>query len=146
MGIFSFIKDVGEKTPGVTDDVKAKFMVDTITKFNLDIKDLKIDVSGAKASIWGKVKEQAVKEKIIVGAGNVMGISEVDDHIVLERQDAKEPVIESKFYTVKKGDSLSKISKEMYGDPMKYNSIFEANKPMLKNPDMIYPGQVLRIP
>ena len=52
----------------------------------------------------------------------------------------------SRTYTVVKGDTLSKISKEMYGDANKYNTIFEANKPMLKDPDKIYPGQVLRIP
>lgn len=52
----------------------------------------------------------------------------------------------SRTYTVKAGDSLSKIAKEMYGESSKYNQIFEANQPMLKDPDKIYPGQVLRIP
>ncbi len=53
---------------------------------------------------------------------------------------------ESKTYTVQKGDNLSKIAKELYGNANKYQQIFEANKPMLKDPDKIYPGQVLRIP
>ena len=53
---------------------------------------------------------------------------------------------EAQYYTVVKGDTLSKISKQYYGDPNKYNAIFEANKPMLKSPDLIYPGQTLRIP
>lgn len=53
---------------------------------------------------------------------------------------------QSKTYTVKPGDSLSKIAKEFYGEASKYNQIFEANQPMLKDPDKIYPGQVLRIP
>jgi len=52
----------------------------------------------------------------------------------------------SKFYTVESGDTLSKIAKEHYGDGSKYPIIFEANKPMLKSADLIYPGQVLRIP
>ena len=52
----------------------------------------------------------------------------------------------SKFYTVKPGDTLSRIAKEFYGDGAKFPIIFEANTPMLKNPDLIYPGQVLRIP
>ena len=56
------------------------------------------------------------------------------------------PAPEARYYTVVKGDSLSKIAKEMYGNAMKYPVIFEANKPMLKDPDLIYPGQVLRIP
>jgi nucleoid-associated protein YgaU len=49
-------------------------------------------------------------------------------------------------YTVQKGDTLSKISKQYYGDPNKYNRIFEANRDQLKDPDKIFPGQVLRIP
>ena len=53
---------------------------------------------------------------------------------------------QSKFYAVKRGDTLSKIAKEFYGDGSKYPTIFEANKPMLKDPDLIYPGQMLRIP
>jgi hypothetical protein len=52
----------------------------------------------------------------------------------------------SRTYTVEKGDTLSKIAKEMYGNAGKYPVIFEANQPMLKHPDKIYPGQVLRIP
>jgi nucleoid-associated protein YgaU len=47
---------------------------------------------------------------------------------------------------VQKGDTLSKVAKEMYGDANKYPQIFEANKPMLTHPDKIYPGQKLRIP
>lgn len=53
---------------------------------------------------------------------------------------------ESQFYTVKSGDTLSKIAKEFYGEANKYPQIFEANKPMLTHPDKIYPGQMLRIP
>jgi nucleoid-associated protein YgaU len=49
-------------------------------------------------------------------------------------------------YTVQKGDTLSKISKQYYGDPNQYNRIFEANRDQLKDPDKIFPGQVLKIP
>ena len=45
-----------------------------------------------------------------------------------------------------RGDTLSKIAKQYYSDANKYPVIFEANKPMLKSPDLIYPGQMLRIP
>jgi nucleoid-associated protein YgaU len=58
----------------------------------------------------------------------------------------KAPAPEAKFYTVKSGDTLSKIAREYYGDAGRYPEIFEANKPMLKDPDKIYPGQVLRVP
>lgn len=52
---------------------------------------------------------------------------------------------EKQFYTVKKGDYLSKISKEVYGNANNYNIIFEANMPMLKEPGLIYTVQVLII-
>lgn len=145
MGIFSFNKNAGAKSVEISDDAKAKFMVATINKYKLEVENLQINVKEEKASVWGSVKEQSVREKIILGVGNVVGISEVEDFMTLEKQEARE-VTETKFYTVEKGDSLSKISKKVYGDAMKYNMIFEANKPMLKNVDLIYPGQVLRIP
>ena len=56
------------------------------------------------------------------------------------------PAWQSRTYTVEKGDTLSKIAKKFYGDASDYPTIFEANKPMLSDPDKIYPGQVLRIP
>jgi nucleoid-associated protein YgaU len=53
---------------------------------------------------------------------------------------------ESQYYTVVSGDNLWKIAEKYYGNGSKNDVIFEANKPMLKSPDKIYPGQVLRIP
>lgn len=52
----------------------------------------------------------------------------------------------ARTYTVKSGDSLSKIAKREYGDAGKWNAIFEANRDKIKNPDLIHPGQVLNIP
>ena len=81
------------------------------------------------------------REKILLTVGNTAGISAVDDAIEVE---AAEP--EAQFHTVERGDTLSAIAKKYYGKASKYPVIFEANKPMLDNPDRIYPGQVLRIP
>jgi len=91
--------------------------------------------------VAGSVSDQATKEKIVLCCGNVEGVEHVDERIEVHRT---EP--EAQFYTVAKGDNLSKISKQFYGDPNKYQKIFEANTPMLKHPDKIYPGQMLRIP
>jgi nucleoid-associated protein YgaU len=49
-------------------------------------------------------------------------------------------------YTVQKGDSLSKIARDKYGDGAKWKAIFEANRDQISNPDLIHPGQVLKIP
>jgi nucleoid-associated protein YgaU len=49
-------------------------------------------------------------------------------------------------YTVKSGDSLSKIAKHVYGDADKWHAIYEANRDKIKNPDLIHPGEVLTLP
>ena len=85
--------------------------------------------------------DQATKEKVVLVVGNSNGIATVDDQMTVEHV---EP--EAQFHTVAGGDTLGKIAKNFYGNAMKYPEIFEANKPMLKSPDLIYPGQVLRIP
>ena len=114
------------------------------------IKSLGLPISGLSvsynattdlATVVGQVQSQADREKIILAVGNIDHVAQVDDQLTVAT-----PEPESKFYTVKSGDNLSKISKEFYGDANKYNKIFEANRPLLKNADDIFPGQVLRIP
>ena len=85
--------------------------------------------------------DQATRERVILALGNVHGVARVDD-----RLEVVVPAPEAVLYTVQSGDSLSKIALAHYGDAMKYPVIFEANQPLLTDPDKIYPGQVLRIP
>jgi nucleoid-associated protein YgaU len=144
MGLFNFVKEAGEKLwDSVTGgDDQNKKLHEHITKLNLPGSD-KIDVKVAdgKASISGDAISQELKEKVLIAVGNVAGITAVEDNVNVEQ-----PATEARFYTVKKGDTLSAISKEVYGDANKYNKIFEANKPMLSDVNKIYPGQTLRIP
>jgi nucleoid-associated protein YgaU len=107
----------------------------------IEVKDFFVDLQEDTVIVFGEVNSQSDKEKIILTLGNVEGVEQVDD-----RMTVIEPEPEATFYEVKKGDSLSKIAKAHYGDALKYPVIFEANKPMLKDPNLIYPGQVLRIP
>jgi len=154
MGLFSFIKDAGAKLFGQEDKKetatksieeinfeKAQKLMKEVMALGLPVEDLNIVIVEDKAIIFGTPADQATKEKIILTVGNTEGIAEVDDKMEVANA---EP--EAQFYTVEKGDYLSKIAKKVYGDASKYNVIFEANKPMLKDPDLIYPGQVLRIP
>lgn len=115
-----------------------------VSALGLKIENLNITVNDDQAIVTGEAATQSEKEKIILAVGNVAGIATVDDRMTVAPTPAPEP--EATFYTVVKGDTLSKISKEQYGNPNKYMVIFEANKPMLTHPDKIYPGQVLRIP
>ena len=98
-------------------------------------------VEGDAAKVFGVAPDQATREKIILCCGNVEGIKSVDDQMSVNTESE-----ESDWHTVERGDTLSAIAKEAYGDANKYPVIFEANKPMLSDPNKIYPGQKLRIP
>ena len=119
-----------------------------ITKYiasqNLSAQGLNVVYDGATQTVTvaGVAPDQATKEKIVLCCGNVAAVSKVDDQLTV----AAAATPPSTYQTVKAGDTLSKIAKEAYGDANAYMQIFEANKPMLSNPDKIYPGQVLRIP
>lgn len=151
MGLLSFIKGAGQKLFGKkTEEVakvelsekerKVKALNDEISRLDLPIGEPSIDIS-EMITVSGAVDTNADREKVILALGNVEGIGCVEDNISVMN-----PEPESTFHIVKSGDSLSKIAQEVYGDPMKYTLIFEANKPMLDHPDKIYPGQNLRIP
>lgn len=152
MGLLSFFKGVGEKifhsdAPAApaeaekVEPVRAQALLDHVKQLGLAYNSLTVKTKGDTVTITGSVKSQEDSEKIALAVGNVEGVTAVDNQLAVD-----EPTPEGKYYTVKSGDSLSKIAKEVYGDPLKYGVIFEANKPMLKDPDLIYPDQVLRIP
>lgn len=156
MGLFSFLKGAGAKlfnkheeeavktvSPEAALEMKKTAMLKAVTDLNLPIQNLTIDINGETVTAWGQAETQMAKELAVLTLGNNVGISAVDDRMSVI---ATNPEPEAVFYEVKSGDTLSKIAKAQYGNASKYNAIFEANKPMLKDPDKIYPGQVLRIP
>jgi len=169
MGLIEFAKNVGRKlglgddddkqqktAPGAAkpqaapnpqqvrelhDRRKAAALVKLVDSMGFKVQELGVRVDDDKVTLTGQAPSQADREKVVLLVGNTEGIGSVDDRMTVAKQ---EP--EGKYYEVKKGDTLSKIAKEHYGDANKYPVIFEANKPMLKDPDEIYPGQRLRIP
>jgi nucleoid-associated protein YgaU len=154
MGIFDFIRNAGRKReapPAAAAEETAEeklaemrtgnAILRTILSMDLAVQNPMVEFDDGTATIRGTAADQATREKIVLIAGNTQGVARVDDRMTVE-----EAAPEATFYTVQSGDSLSKIAKEHYGDAMKYPVIFEANKPMLEDPDKIYPGQVLRIP
>ena len=148
MGLFSFIKGAGKKifkrkeeTPSLTpEQAKIAALTEAVTDLGIPVNGLSIDLA-EQVIVEGATNTNADREKIILALGNVEGIGAVADNITVMN-----PEPESTFHEVKSGDTLSKIARDVYGDPMKYNAIFEANQPMLSHPDKIYPGQILRIP
>ena len=156
MGLFDFVKGIGKKNtaaaePQAAPSTPAEPSAQEIANKLLGhIKALGLPVTGLSvsynsttdlATVKGQVQTQADKEKIVLAVGNIDHVAQVDDQLTVAS-----PEPESKFYTVKSGDNLSKISKAFYGVAIQYNKIFEANRPLLKDADDIFPGQVLRIP
>jgi len=165
MGLLDFVKNAGEKLFGTgkakeamqeaaaapADEAKIKAANDAasdaivayIGSQNLSATGMVVSFDGASSTVtvYGIAPNQATMEKIVLCCGNVAGVVAVKNMMSVDRS---EP--EATYYTVVSGDNLSKISKAHYGDPNKYMKIYEANTPMLKHPDKIYPGQVLRIP
>jgi nucleoid-associated protein YgaU len=142
MGLFDFIKDVGAKILGVGQEEKQ--IKEYLEKeLGTAITNLEVDFKNGEVTLKGMCDTQATREKAVLLAGNIQGVSKVNDQLSSPIAPPKE---ETTFYTIKKGDTLSKIAKAYYGNAMKYPVIFEANREVIKNPDLIYPGQVIRIP
>ncbi len=172
MGIFDFVSNIGKKVFGdseaeeaaakaaeekaraeAADEAAAQAaalaarnqafaegLQNIVATMEIPVEDLRVEYSDGTATIWG-TSSQADMEKTVLLIGNSQGVARVDSRI-----EVKDPSEMATFHTVEKGDTLSKIAKAVYGDPMKYPAIFEANRPMIKDPDEIYPGQQLRIP
>ena len=168
MGLFDFIADAGDKLFG-GDALDENKIREHIAGLGLKLRPFSVVANQKEkmVSLIGWAETLQDKEKAILAAGNIKGVEKVDDRIKVgtppvrqqatkgeaapatandapEPDSAEQPT--SRFYTVQSGDTLSKIAREYYGSASKYPLIFEANKPMLTNPDRIYPGQVLRIP
>lgn len=171
MGLFDFVASAGEKltesvlgstrneeatrtvevSPQRLNELRSKNIAQMVAELDVDGEKVTVKVDGDKAVLTGTAPSQEALEKIVLCAGNQHGIATVDCQLKVEAPAgataaAPAPAGESTFYTVKAGDTLSKIAQQHYGSAGKYTLIFEANKPMLKDPDHIYPGQSLRIP
>lgn len=157
MGIFNFLKSAGQKlipgkddappeTGGLSEEEVADLTFgNRLARFAIElgvpVEGLKVRFKDGTATVEGKAESQAHRENVIIAIGNTEGVSHVEDRMTVVH-----PAPEAVFYTVKSDDTLSKVAREHYGSASKYTAIFEANRPMLSDPDKIYPGQVLRIP
>ncbi len=163
MGMFDFVKSAGEKIFGKSEETKkqeaameaaarkqaaevrrlkmARQLEAHVKKMGLEVEDANFSFRGGKVTARGKVDTQETAEKVLLTVGNVAGVNAVDNQL-----EVVTPEPEAVFHTVVSGDTLGGIAKKHYGKAGKYPVIFEANKPMLSDPNKIYPGQVLRIP
>jgi nucleoid-associated protein YgaU len=163
MGLFDFLSTAGddkinekvEVSQDRIDELRKQSIDKKIATLGVDGENATATVAGEVATLTGSAPSQEAMEKIVLCAGNQYGIGKVDCRIEVKAPPAatataqttqKEAQSQSTFYTVKSGDTLGKIAAQFYGNANKYPVIFEANKPMLSDPNKIYPGQSLRIP
>ena len=101
-----------------------------------------------KLHFVGSVKSEAEKNEIWSAIKTIPEWREevVADIKVTGGGGSAAPAQSGRTYTVKAGDTLSKIAKELMGDAKSYTKIFEANRDQLSDPDLIKPGQVLKVP
>jgi nucleoid-associated protein YgaU len=146
MGLFDFVKDIGKKIfPGEAkaEDAATKIKQEIETA-NLGISGLQVTYADGKCSLAGECPSPEAMQKAVLIAGNIQGVSEVNISGLKVPQAKQEEKVE--YYIIQKGDTLSKIAKQYYGDPNKYPRIFEANREVIKDANLIFPGQKVRIP
>lgn len=140
MAILDFLKEVGANILGIGSESQD---IEELLKQELGgrISDLKSDFTNGIATLYGSCDTQATKEKAVLLAGNIKGVEKVND----EHLSAPPSEEITEYYTVQPGDTLSEIANRLYGNAGKYPVIFEANREVIKDPNLIYPGQILRI-
>lgn len=141
MGLFDFVKEVGRKLFN-RDEEAAEKIKKHIEESNPGIEGLQVEFSKGVVSVSGQAASAEAMEKAVLMAGNVQGVSEVK----IDKLQAPPTQAKVEYYIIKKGDTLSAIAKQFYGKPNDYPKIFEANREVIKDPNLIFPGQKVRIP
>ena len=145
MGLLDFVKSAGAKMFGATETAAAPpaQRKQEAEKHGLDRSHVETKSEADKIVLSGSAAATEEAAKIAPAAGDPVGAAAVHDDLA-----AADKPPQSKFYTVRSGDTLWKIAEAEYGPGHggRYHRIFEANVALLSDPDKIHPGQVLRIP
>ncbi len=150
MGIFDFLKNSGrdaKEQQELAEEIRVKLR-DTLKGH---FQEPRVSLQDGTVTLYGTADSDSAREKAVLIAGNYKGVERVnDDNVKVNRQASASsgpaPMQKANFYTIEKGDTLSKIAQEKYGDASKWRALFDANKEVIEDPDMIYPGQQIRIP
>jgi nucleoid-associated protein YgaU len=141
MGLFDFVKEIGRKLFN-RDEEAAEKIKKHIEESNPGIEGLQVEFKNGVVSISGQATSAEAMEKAVLMAGNVQGVSEVN----IDKLQAPPVQAKVEYYIIKKGDTLSAIAKQFYGKANDYPKIFEANREVIKDANLIFPGQKIRIP
>jgi len=172
MGLFDFASDIGKKVFGIGDADAAEKIKQDIEANNPGIENLEVIIHDETVcQLKGTCKSAEAKEKAILMAGNMKGISGVlagrlqveGDPVPVSSENASGTMEQSEeldtqhdvafeassgtqYYTIESGDTLWGIAAKLLGNGSKYPEIFEANREVIEDPDKIFVGQKIRIP
>ena len=141
MGLFDFLRNKGDgvikEDASAADDIKSH-----VEANNPGVSGLQVAYQDGVATLTGQADSAEAKEKAVLMAGNIKDVEKV----VAEGLTAPPAEGAVEFYEIQSGDTLSKLAKQFYGEAMLYTKIFEANREVIRDADLIYPGQKIRIP
>lgn len=160
MGLFDFAQDIGNKIFGESEPNPAEKIYQYIEDRNPGLEKFSVKIVDGVVTLVGLSNSAEAVQKAVLMAGNIKGVKEVISKIYIT-PNAKDPepnidmeaidnsVLEPEnveYYIIQNGDTLSKIAQQYYGKAMEYPRIFEANREVIKDPDLIFVGQKIRIP
>jgi len=158
MGFFDFMSDTGKTLLGTGNDAE---VIKTEIENSFEeppVDGLVVDVDGESVTLAGVAKDFDTREKVILIVGNIKGVGQVNAEQLIttemlesssEDETSTEQNIEIPeeiFYTIADGDTLWEIATKFYDDGNKYTHIVDANLEVIKDENLIYPGQTIRIP
>jgi nucleoid-associated protein YgaU len=166
MSLFGFAKDIGRRLFNKDEEAAEKIKAH-IEAHNPGVTDLQVVFDDGIVNMGGTCDSVDAFQKVVLMAGNIKGVVDVYTSKLRvkasagsaetavataaeggaeQQQFVPEGGPEVQYYIIKSGDTLSKIAKNFYGKASDYPRIFEANREVIEDPDLIFPGQKIRIP
>ena len=143
MGLFDFVRNIGRKIFSSDSEANDKIKAEIEASLK-GIEGLTVDYDPASGNVklGGQASSTEDLQKAILIAGNAMGVS----NVMIDGMKAPPAEDQTQYYIIKSGDTLSAIAQHFYKDANKYPKIFEANREVIKDANLIFPGQKIRIP
>ncbi|HKV17142.1 MAG TPA: peptidoglycan-binding protein LysM [Reyranella sp.] len=143
MGLFDFVRDIGRKVFNSDSEANDKIKAEIEASLK-GIEGLTVDYDPASGDVklGGQATSTDALQKAILIAGNTKGVANVS----VDGMKAPAAEDQTQYYIIKSGDTLSAIAQHFYKDANKYPKIFEANREVVKDANLIFPGQKIRIP